>query len=91
MITIFILDYPSYAEVWIDEYEDETFEQQLKDILVQIKPLYEQLHAYVRHKLTQNYGECVVSKDGPIPMHLLGDVWADSWSNVSVHAMHSNH
>jgi peptidyl-dipeptidase A len=60
----------------LDEYEDETFEQQLDDVIQQIMPLYKEIHAYVRFKLRQRYGDSVVSEKGPIPMHLLGNMVA---------------
>ncbi|XP_073823622.1 angiotensin converting enzyme [Musca autumnalis] len=71
------------AEVWLDEYEDDTFEQQLEAIFEDIKPLYEQVHGYVRHRLNQYYGDEVVSKTGPLPMHLLGNMWAQQWSAIA--------
>lgn len=65
----------------MDEYEDSTFEQQLENIFDQIRPLYQQLHAYIRYKLNQKYGDLVPAK-GAIPMHILGNMWAQSWDNV---------
>ncbi len=44
------------------------------------KPLYVSLHSYVRWKLREKYGEVVLAK-GPIPAHLLGNIWAQDWSN----------
>lgn len=41
-------------------------------LCLQIKPLYEQLHAYVRHKLGQVYGPELISSTGSLPAHLLG-------------------
>lgn len=41
-------------------------------LCLQIKPLYEQLHAYVRHKLEQAYGPELISSTGCLPAHLLG-------------------
>ncbi|CAF1562218.1 unnamed protein product, partial [Rotaria sp. Silwood1] len=41
-------------------------------------PLYEQLHAYVRGRLCSKYPnrfDC----DGPIPAHILGNMWAQTW------------
>ncbi|XP_058124050.1 angiotensin-converting enzyme-like [Anopheles coustani] len=76
-------NFTSGAEVWLSEYEDSTIEQQVDEIMSQIRPLYEQLHAYVRYKLGQNYGDKVVSPTGPIPMHLLGDLWAQTWDNIA--------
>lgn len=73
----------SGAEVWLDEYDDPTFEQQVQDVITQIRPLYEQIHAYVRHKLRQKYGDDVVSKKGPIPIHLLGNMWGQTWEGIA--------
>lgn len=55
----------------------------LETLWQQLKPLYLQLHAYVRRELRKKYGENIVSKDGPIPAHLLGNMWAQSWSNIA--------
>ncbi|XP_014260341.1 angiotensin-converting enzyme-like [Cimex lectularius] len=70
------------AEYWKLDFESETFDKDLEDLLKQLDPLYKQLHAYVRRKLYLKYGEEVVSKKGPIPVHLLGNMWAQDWSNV---------
>jgi peptidyl-dipeptidase A len=48
----------------------------------QVQPLYEQLHCQVRAKLAEHYGEDKVALDGPIPAHLLGNMWAQSWDNI---------
>uniref|UniRef100_A0A1L8EGI7 Angiotensin-converting enzyme n=1 Tax=Haematobia irritans TaxID=7368 RepID=A0A1L8EGI7_HAEIR len=71
------------AEVWLDEYEDTTFENQLEAIFEDIKPLYDQVHGYVRYRLNKFYGDEVVSKTGPLPMHLLGNMWAQQWSSIA--------
>lgn len=41
-----------------------------------------QIHAYVRHRLRQFYGPDVVALDKPIPMHLLGNVWGQTWEEI---------
>uniref|UniRef100_A0A1L8EGD2 Angiotensin-converting enzyme n=1 Tax=Haematobia irritans TaxID=7368 RepID=A0A1L8EGD2_HAEIR len=71
------------AEVWLDEYEDASFEDQLEAIFEDIKPLYDQVHGYVRYRLNKFYGDEVVSKTGPLPMHLLGNMWAQQWSSIA--------
>ncbi|XP_055848353.1 angiotensin-converting enzyme-like [Episyrphus balteatus] len=76
-------NFTSGAELWLDAYEDETIEQQLEDIYSEIRPLYEQIHGYVRWRLRQVYGDKVVSEKGPIPMHLLGNMWAQKWGNIA--------
>lgn len=77
------IDFTSNAESWLHAYEDDTFEYQLVDIFEQFKPLYQQLHAYVRFRLREKYGKRIVSEKGPIPMHLLGNMWGQSWDEVS--------
>jgi peptidyl-dipeptidase A len=47
-----------------------------------VKPLYDQLHCYVRARLNEKYGNEVVPLDQPIRADLLGDMWAQSWSNI---------
>ena len=48
----------------------------------QVRPLYLSLFTYVRARLSQKYGPQVVSPDGPLPAHLLGNPWAQTWGNV---------
>lgn len=55
---------------WLLEYGGPPFEQQLDTIIEQIRPLYDQLHAYIRHQLRIKYGDSVVSAKGPIPLHV---------------------
>lgn len=61
------------ADWWQSEYEVDNFEQQLAKLWEDVKPLYQQLHAYVRKRLRDKYGDHVVSAKGPIPAHLLGE------------------
>ncbi|POI32746.1 hypothetical protein CIB84_003501, partial [Bambusicola thoracicus] len=49
---------------------------------LQIKPLYQQLHAYVRHRLEQVYGSELINPTGCLPAHLLGDMWGRFWTNL---------
>jgi peptidyl-dipeptidase A len=48
----------------------------------QVRPLYLALHAYVRRRLVERYGPGVVPPNGSIPAHLLGNMWAQDWTNV---------
>ncbi len=48
----------------------------------QVKPLYRALHCYVRRRLAAAYGKDLVPPGGPIPAHLLGNMWAQEWTNV---------
>ncbi|XP_053672164.1 angiotensin-converting enzyme-like [Anopheles nili] len=76
-------NYDSGAESWLSAYEDDTFEEQADAVMEEMRPFYEQLHGYVRYKLRKYYGERVVSEKGPIPMHLLGNMWAQGWGNIA--------
>jgi len=49
----------------------------------QVAPLYRQLHAFVRRALINHYGSNIVQEGGPIPAHLLGNMWAQSWMNIA--------
>ena len=71
------------AAYWMKDYEADDFPEQIDALWQQLKPLYLQLHAYVRRELRKKYGEDIVSKDGPIPAHLLGNMWAQAWSNIA--------
>ncbi len=48
----------------------------------EVKPLYEELHCYVRGRLQRIYGKEQVPDGKPIPAHLLGNIWAQGWENL---------
>ncbi len=58
------------------------FAKEVDRLWTQVKPLYDQLHAHVRRRLVAKYGATVVPPDGPIPAHLLGNMWAQQWGNI---------
>ncbi|KAJ8910672.1 hypothetical protein NQ315_002921 [Exocentrus adspersus] len=74
------------SEYWLNDYEVSDFKQQVQNLWEQLRPLYLQIHAYVRFKLREKYGD-VVSEKGPIPIHLLGNMWGQTWSNVADFAL----
>jgi peptidyl-dipeptidase A len=45
----------------------------------QVQPLYQDLHCYVRGKLSKHYGASAVPDEGPMPAHMLGNMWAQDW------------
>ncbi|XP_055904990.1 angiotensin-converting enzyme-related protein-like [Eupeodes corollae] len=73
----------SYAEDWIEKYDDQNFEDNLDQVYQLILPFYKELHGYVRYKLREHYGSKVVAERGNIPMHLLGNMWGQSWEEVA--------
>lgn len=58
------------------------FEQESERLWSQVEPLYEELHCHVRAQLGAKYGEDLVPSSGPIPAHLLGNMWSQSWGNI---------
>lgn len=64
-------------------YEDDDFEHELVETWRTLQPLYKELFTYVRRKLIQRYGESVIRPDGPLPVHLVGDMWGQDWSMIS--------
>jgi peptidyl-dipeptidase A len=77
------LGFADTGAMWRQKYDmpADEFTQELDRLWEQVRPLYESLHAYVRMKLREHYGD-IVPADGPIPAHLLGNIWAQDWSNV---------
>lgn len=71
------------GSMWRSKYDmpPDAFATELDRLWEQLKPLYLSLHAYVRWKLKEKYGDAVPAK-GPIPAHLLGNMWAQTWDNV---------
>ncbi|NXQ63440.1 ACE enzyme, partial [Anthoscopus minutus] len=74
--------YKDNGAYWRSLYETSTFEEDLEKLYLQLQPLYLNLHAYVRRALYKKYGPEHINLKGPIPAHLLGNMWAQSWSNI---------
>jgi peptidyl-dipeptidase A len=77
------LGFADTGAMWRAKYDmaPDAFTRELDRLWDQVRPLYLQLHAYTRMKLRQKYGNAVPEK-GPLPAHLLGNIWAQDWSNV---------
>jgi peptidyl-dipeptidase A len=78
------LGYTDVGALWRSNYDmpPEDFAKEEDRLWEQLKPLYVSLHAYVRGQLRKKYGKDLVSADGPIPAHLLGNIWSQEWNNV---------
>ena len=78
------IGFANLGELWKSGYDmsPEEFEAESERLWTQVKPLYEQLHCYVRDKLADHYGDDKVARDGPIPAHLLGNIWAQQWGTL---------
>jgi peptidyl-dipeptidase A len=77
------LGFADTGAMWRAKYDmpPDAFTKELDRLWEQVRPLYLELHAYVRMKLREKYGD-VVPADGPIPAHLLGNIWAQDWTNI---------
>ncbi|XP_061608621.1 angiotensin-converting enzyme 2 [Phyllopteryx taeniolatus] len=84
--------FEDYGAYWRYNYEtidekspyDYTGDQLMEDvrsIYQQILPLYKELHAYVRAKLMKVH-KGHIDEEGPLPAHLLGDMWGRFWTNL---------
>jgi len=78
------LGYKDLGAMWRSNYDmpADEFAKELDRLWGQVKPLYDDLHCYVRSELGETYGEDKVPQDQPIPAHLLGNMWAQSWGNI---------
>jgi peptidyl-dipeptidase A len=78
------LGFADTGAIWRLKYDmpADDFTKEVDRLWEQVRPLYLSLHAYVRMKLHQKYGD-IVPAAGPIPAHLTGNLWAQDWSNLS--------
>ncbi len=79
------LGFSDIADMWLANYDmpSKDMEATVEKLWRQVKPLYNDLHCYVRGKLNARYGDAVQPRTGPIRADLLGNMWAQDWSNIS--------
>uniref|UniRef100_A0A914W4R4 Angiotensin-converting enzyme n=1 Tax=Plectus sambesii TaxID=2011161 RepID=A0A914W4R4_9BILA len=83
------------GEMWRSPYEMTTpslgqaasldLRTELKRLYSEMLPLYVQLHAYMRRRLAGIFNPNNVpalTKDGPIPAHVLGSMHAENWASL---------
>jgi peptidyl-dipeptidase A len=58
------------------------FEADVERLWRDVKPLYDDLHCFVRARLQARYGKDKVPDHGLIPAQLLGNMWAQEWNNI---------
>ncbi len=77
------LGFKDTGAMWRSKYDmpPDDFPKELDRLWDQVRPLYLSLHAYVRSKLHEKYGDAVPA-NGPLPAHLLGNIWAQDWTNI---------
>jgi peptidyl-dipeptidase A len=79
------LGYADMGALWRSNYDmsPEEFEAEVDRLWGQVKPLYDQLHCFVRAELNEKYGDAVVPLNEPIRADLLGNMWAQEWGSIS--------
>jgi peptidyl-dipeptidase A len=77
------LGFQDNGAMWRSHYDmpPDDFAKELDRLWEQVRPLYLSLHAYVRTRLHEKYGDAVPA-NGPIPAHLFGNMWAQDWDNI---------
>jgi len=78
------LGFRDTGAMWRSKYDmpPDDFAKEVDRLWAQVRPLYLSLHAYVRNRLREKYGASLVPAEGPIPADLLGNIWAQDWSNI---------
>jgi len=79
------LGYADAGAMWRSRYDmdPDAFAAEMDRLWGQVKPLYDELHCYVRAELNEQYGDDVVPMDQPIRADLLGNMWAQTWGNLN--------
>ena len=78
------LGYDGLSDLWFSKYDmpANDFLNETDRVWEEVKPLYDALHCHVRAKLNDHYGDEVIPESGPLPVHMLGNMWGQSWSNI---------
>jgi peptidyl-dipeptidase A len=78
------LGFSDTGVMWRSKYDMEpvAFAREVDRLWSEVEPLYRALHAYVRRRLLEHYGTDRVPAKGPIPVHLLGNMWAQAWDGT---------
>ena len=78
------IGFADMGALWRSNYDmpPADFEADIERLWQGTKPLYDQLHCYVRTRLRKKYGADKIGERAAIPAHLLGNMWAQDWSHV---------
>ncbi len=78
------LGFRDLGEMWRSNYDmsPNNFVDEVDRLWEQVRPFYDALHCHVRASLSDYYGNAVVQLEEPIPAHLLGNMWSQTWSNI---------
>ena len=77
------LGFADIGAFWRSGYDmpPDDFAKDVERLWTQVKPLYDELHAHVRAP-RREVRQRRRAADGPIPAHLLGNMWAQQWGNI---------
>jgi peptidyl-dipeptidase A len=78
------LGFADLGAMWRSKYDmaPEEFAREAARLWDDVSPMYRELHCYVRGRLSKRYGKDRVPARGLIPAHLLGNMWAQQWSEI---------
>jgi peptidyl-dipeptidase A len=78
------LGFKDVGAMWRSGYDmpADDFAKLTDKLWLEVKPLYDELHTFVRTKLNAKYGDKVQAKTGPIRADLLGNMWAQEWGDI---------
>jgi peptidyl-dipeptidase A len=78
------LGFKDVGAMWRSGYDmpADDFAKLNDKLWLEVKPLYDELHTYVRTQLNKKYGDAVQPKTGPIRADLLGNMWAQEWGDI---------
>jgi peptidyl-dipeptidase A len=78
------LGFKDVGAMWRSGYDmpADDFAKLTDKLWLEVKPLYDELHTFVRTKLNAKYGDAVQAKTGPIRADLLGNMWAQEWGDI---------
>jgi peptidyl-dipeptidase A len=78
------IGFADVGTLWRSGYDlsPEDLESDIERLWAEVKPLYDELHCYVRARLRERYGAEEVPEGGALPAELLGNMWAQEWNNI---------
>ena len=78
------LGFADTGALWRSNYDMpvEQFGRTMDQLWLDVKPLYDELHTFVRGKLNAKYGDTVQPRTGAIRADLLGNMWAQEWGGI---------
>lgn len=78
------LGFKNVGAMWRSNYDmpADEFAATMDKLWLEVKPLYDELHTFVRTRLNTKYGDAVQPAKGPIRADLLGNMWAQEWGDI---------